>query len=58
MPYDMKLKRIALVTGAGTAGTTFEISGTLPRDGKDNLQLIGRFITRLTKSPAPAPPLQ
>ena len=52
MPYDMKLKRVALVTGPGTAGTTFEISGALPRDGKDNLQLIGRFITRLTKTPS------
>jgi hypothetical protein len=51
MPYDMKLKRLALVTGPGTAGTTFEISGALPKDGKDNLQLIGRFITRLTTAP-------
>ena len=48
MPYDMKLKRLALVAGAGTAGTSFELSGTLPKDGKDNLQLIGRFITRLS----------
>ncbi|MBA2588144.1 MAG: hypothetical protein H0U98_05900 [Alphaproteobacteria bacterium] len=52
MPYDMKLKRLALLTSPGAAGTTLEISGTLPRDGKDNLQLIGRFITRLTKSAA------
>jgi len=50
MPYDMKLKRLALISGPGTVGTTFEISGTLPKDGKDNLQLIGRFITRLTKA--------
>jgi hypothetical protein len=50
MPYDMKLKRLALVTGIGTAGTTFEISGALPKDGRDNLKLIGRFITRLTKT--------
>ena len=50
MPYDMKLKRVALVTGAGTTGTTLEISGSLPKNGKDNLQLIGRFITRITAS--------
>jgi hypothetical protein len=51
MPYDMKLKRLALVPGQGTAPTTFELSGTLPKDGKDNLQLIGRFITRLSSAP-------
>ena len=51
MPYDMKLKRLALVPGQGTAPTTFELSGTLPKDGKDNLQLIGRFITRLSAAP-------
>jgi hypothetical protein len=52
MPYDMKLKRIALVSGAGSVGTTLEVSGTLPREGKDNLQLIGRFMTRVSASPA------
>jgi hypothetical protein len=52
MPYDMKLKRIALVSGAGSVGTTLEVSGTLPKDGKDNLQLIGRFMTRVSASPA------
>ena len=51
MPYDMKLKRLALVPGQGTTATTFELSGTLPKDGKDNLQLIGRFITRLSAAP-------
>ncbi len=52
MPYDMKLKRIALVQGTGTAGTSFELDGTLPRGGADNLQLIGRFMKRLSASPA------
>ena len=52
MPYDMKLKRIALVAGATNAGTTVEISGTLPKGGSDNLQLIGRFMTRLSAAPA------
>ena len=51
MPYDMKLKRLALVEGAGTAGATFELSGTLPKGDADNLQLIGRFMKRLAASP-------
>ena len=52
MPYDMKLKRVALVQGTGTAGTTFELDGSLPRGGADNLQLIGRFMNRLSASQA------
>ncbi len=52
MPYDMKLKRLALVEGAGTAGATFELSGTLPKGDPDNLQLIGRFMKRLSASTA------
>ena len=52
MPYDMKLKRIALVGGAGNVAPSFELSGILPQGGRDNLQLIGRFITRLSASTA------
>jgi hypothetical protein len=52
MPYDMKLKRLALVQAAGTGGATFELAGTLPRGDADNLQLIGRFMKRLSASPA------
>lgn len=52
MPYDMKLKRLALVQGTGTAGASFELDGTLPKDGADNLQLIGRFMNRLSASSA------
>ena len=52
MPYDMKLKRLALVQGTGTAGPSFELEGTLPKGGADNLQLIGRFMKRLTASQA------
>ena len=33
MPYDMKLKRLALVQGTGTAGTTFE-TGRHPAQGR------------------------
>lgn len=51
MPYDMKLKRLALISGPARVGTTFELSGMLPKGGKDNLQLIGRFITKLTAAP-------
>jgi hypothetical protein len=52
MPYDMKLKRIALVAGPPTTGTTLEVSGILPKAGSYNLQLIGRFMGRLTNSAA------
>jgi hypothetical protein len=52
MPYDMKLKRLALVEANGSAGATFELSGTLPKGDADNLQLIGRFMKRLSASPA------
>ena len=52
MPYEMKLKRLALVQGAGTAGATFELSGSLPKGDADNLQLIGRFMKRLAASPS------
>jgi len=51
MPYDMKLKRLALVQSAGTGGATFELAGTLPKGDADNLQLIGRFMKRLSASP-------
>jgi predicted Zn-dependent protease with MMP-like domain len=52
MPYDMKLKRLALIPGTGSAGTSFELDGTLPMGGADNLQLISRFMKRLSASPA------
>jgi hypothetical protein len=52
MPYDMKLKRLALVQASGTAAASFELDGTLPRGGADNLQLIGRFMKRLSASQA------
>lgn len=52
MPYDMKLKRLALVQGNGTAGASFELDGSLPKGGADNLQLIGRFMNRLSASAA------
>jgi hypothetical protein len=52
MPYDIKLKRIALVAGSPGLGTTLEISGTLPKNGNENLQLIGRFMSRLSASAA------
>lgn len=48
MPYDIKLKRIAVTAGAGTVASTLEITGILPHEGQDNLQLVSRFITRLT----------
>jgi hypothetical protein len=51
MPYDMKLKRIALVQGQGTLAPAFELSGILPKGGGDNLQLIGRFMTRFSALP-------
>jgi hypothetical protein len=52
MPYDMKLKRLALVEANGSTGASFELSGTLPKGDADNLQLIGRFMKRLSASPA------
>jgi hypothetical protein len=52
MPYDMKLKRLALVQGTGTTGPSFELEGALPKGGADNLQLIGRFMKRLSASQA------
>jgi len=52
MPYDMKLKRLALVQASGSTGATFELSGTLPKGDADNLQLIGRFMKRVSASPA------
>jgi hypothetical protein len=51
MPYDMKLKRMALIQGSGTTPPSLEISGALPRAGAENLQLIGRFMNRLSASP-------
>ena len=33
MPYDMKLKRLALVQASGTAGASFELAGILPKGG-------------------------
>jgi hypothetical protein len=52
MPYDMKVKRLALIQGTGTAGASFELEGILPKGGADNLQLIGRFMKRLSGSQA------
>lgn len=52
MPYDMKLKHLALIPGTGTAGTNLELTGTLPSGGIENLQLIGRFMNRLSASTA------
>jgi hypothetical protein len=50
MPYDMKLKRMALIPATGTATPSFELEGALPQAGADNLQLIGRFMKRLSTS--------
>lgn len=50
MPYDMKLKRMALIQGNATTAPSFELEGALPRAGADNLQLIGRFMKRLSAS--------
>jgi hypothetical protein len=50
MPYDMKLTRMALVASNGSTPASFEVSGTLPKGGMDNLQLIGRFMKRLDSS--------
>jgi hypothetical protein len=52
MPYDMKLKHLALVSGSGTTGPSFELTGILPKGDTDNLQLIGRFMKRLSASTA------
>lgn len=52
MPYDMKLTRLALNAAVGTTPASFEIVGSLPRDGMNNLQLIGRFMKRLSASTA------
>lgn len=52
MPYDMKLKRLALIQGTGAAAPSFELEGSLPKGGTDNLQLIGRFMKRLSASQA------
>jgi hypothetical protein len=50
MPYDMKLTHIALTPGAGNVVPALEIVGTLPEGGKDNLQLVGRFMARLNRT--------
>ena len=52
MPYDMKLKHLVLVQGSGTTPSSFELAGILPKGDADNLQLIGRFMKRLSASPA------
>jgi predicted Zn-dependent protease with MMP-like domain len=52
MPYDMKLTRMALTAATGGTPGTFEVTGTLPKGGMDNLQLIGRFMKRLGASAA------
>jgi hypothetical protein len=52
MPYDMKLTRLALNAAVGTTPASFEVVGSLPEDGMNNLQLIGRFMKRLSVSAA------
>ena len=52
MPYDMKLQRIALVAGSASAGATLQVSGSLPKNASENLQLIGRFMSHLSASAA------
>jgi hypothetical protein len=51
LPYDVKLKQMVLLPASGSNGATLQISGLLPRAGQDNLQLIGRFISKLSASP-------
>lgn len=52
MPYDMKLTRMALVAASGSTPAKFELTGTLPKEGINNLELIGRFMKRLGTSAA------
>jgi hypothetical protein len=51
LPYDVKLKQLVLLPASGSNGATLQIAGLLPRAGQDNLQLIGRFISKLSASP-------
>lgn len=51
LPYNVKLKQMVLLPASGSNGATLQIAGLLPRAGQDNLQLIGRFISKLSASP-------
>jgi predicted Zn-dependent protease with MMP-like domain len=52
MAYDMKLTHIEMSASRPGSDSTLELTGTLPKDGTDNLQLIGKFMSRLAAAPA------
>jgi hypothetical protein len=52
MAYDMKLTHIEMSASRPGSDATLELTGSLPKDGTDNLQLIGKFMSRLAASPA------
>jgi hypothetical protein len=54
MAYDMKLTHIEMTAARPGSDAGLELTGSLPKDGSDNLQLIGKFMSRLEASPAAA----
>lgn len=50
LPYDVRLKQLVLLPAAGSTGATLQITGLLPQGGQGNLQLVGRFIGKLSAS--------
>jgi hypothetical protein len=52
MAYDMKLTHIEMSVARPGSDAALELTGSLPRNGSDNLQLIGKFMSRLASNPA------
>ncbi len=50
LPYNVKLKQMLLAPANGATGATLQITGVLPQSGQNNLQQIGRFISRISAS--------
>jgi hypothetical protein len=52
MAYDMKLTHIEMSATRPGSDAALNLTGSLPKGGSDNLQLIGKFMSRLASSPA------
>ena len=52
MAYDMKLTHIELAAARPGSDAVLELTGNLPGEGTDNLQLVGKFMSRLASMPA------
>jgi len=48
MPYDMKLTHVAFTAAKPGSPPLLDITGHLPKNGRDNLQLIGHYIARVS----------